>query len=178
VSSYDLISFYLAIELQSLSFYVLAAYQRNSAFSTEAGLKYFVLGAVSSGLLLFGSSLIYGFSGTTSFEALSRLFAENFISHSNSDYLLLILGLIMLTCGLMFKLTAAPFHVWAPDVYEGAPMPTTAFFSIVPKVAVFALLIRILFTNFNDFLSFWQIILIICALASMIFGAFGALQQK
>jgi len=84
----------------------------------------------------------------------------------------------MLTCGLMFKLTAAPFHVWAPDVYEGAPMPTTAFFSIVPKIAVFALLIRILFTNFNDFLSFWQIILIICALASMIFGAFGALQQK
>lgn len=98
VSSYDLISFYLAIELQSLSFYVLAAYQRNSAFSTEAGLKYFVLGAVSSGLLLFGSSLIYGFSGTTSFEALGRLFAENLTVCLNYDYFLLVLGLIMLTC--------------------------------------------------------------------------------
>ena len=178
VSSYDLISMYLAIELQSLSLYVLATYQRNSAFSTEAGLKYFVLGAVSSGFFTFGSSLIYGFSGTTSFENLCRLFNQEFfydVSYSNS---FIVLGLIMLGAGLMFKLSAFPFHVWAPDVYEGSPLSTTVFFAIVPKIAIFVLFLRIYSSCFMNLINYWQSIMIVCSLGSMLLGAFAALHQK
>jgi NADH-quinone oxidoreductase subunit N len=165
VSSYDLLAVYLAIELQSLSLYVLAAMRRSSEFSTEAGLKYFVLGALSSGFLLFGSAFIYGFTGTTSFEALSLLsvdaasFSPGVEVYSGvgemmlncAGYPGLAVGILFFSCGLFFKLAAVPFHMWAPDVYEGAPTLVSAFFAIVPKVAVIGVVCRILFFVFGSF---------------------------
>ena len=176
-ASYDLISMYLAIELQSLCLYVLAAFKKNSAFSTEAGLKYFILGALSSGLLLFGSSLIYGFSGTTNFEDLARLCTGTHDSmHLISTGVLV--GLSFIGAGLFFKIAAVPFHMWSPDVYEGAPTSVSAFFAIVPKVAILGVLIRIFMVSFYDFIPIWQQMIILCSFGSMVVGAFGALQQK
>lgn len=178
-SSADFISLYLAVELQSLCFYVLAASKRNSEFSTEAGLKYFLLGAFSSGLLLFGCSMIYGFTGVTNFTELAKIFTCGTTILSNTLSLRACeLGMIFLLVGFLFKLTVVPFHMWSPDVYEGAPTSVTAFFAITPKAAILAVFIRIFLESFYDFMLPWQKILIFCSLASMFLGAFAALSQN
>lgn len=180
IASADFISMYLAIELQSLCFYVLAASKRNSEFSTEAGLKYFLLGAFSSGILLFGCSLIYGFTGVTNFSELAKIFtcgAED-ISAGTSALKACELGMIFILVGLLFKMTAVPFHMWAPDVYEGAPTSITAFFAITPKISILAVLLRVFVDSFYDFMLPWQKILIFCSIASMVLGAFAAMSQN
>jgi NADH:ubiquinone oxidoreductase subunit 2 (subunit N) len=207
ISAADFISMYLAIELQSLCFYVLAAFKRDSEFSTEAGLKYFLLGVFSSGLLLFGCSLVYGFTGAIEFSELSKIFAslaaplstsvdaaeaavcyQSSIGSDSSDLLYDVttstsswrgceLGMIFLIIGFLFKLTAAPFHMWAPDVYEGAPTAVTAFFSIVPKPALMVVFLRLLYQSFYDFLAEWQTFLIFCSVASMAVGSLAGLAQ-
>jgi proton-translocating NADH-quinone oxidoreductase chain N len=178
VSTNDLLALYMSIELMSLSFYILAAYKRNSEFSGEAGLKYFILGAFSSGLLLFGMSLIYGFTGLTNFEELAKVLTGINAMSDSVSYNGILIGLLFITVSLLFKVAAAPFHMWSPDVYEGAPTPVTAFFSIVPKMAIFALLIRIFYSTFYDFLGFWQPIFLYTGILSMIVGSLGALYQK
>ena len=179
VSSADFISLYLAVELQSLCFYVIAAVKRNSEFSTEAGLKYFLLGAFSSGLLLFGCSLIYGFTGVTNFSELAKIFTGGTqeILLSTSSLPACELGMVFLLVGFLFKIAAVPFHMWSPDVYEGAPTSVTAFFLITPKAALFAVFLRIFLESFYDFMAPWQKILIVCSLASMIVGSLAALSQ-
>ena len=179
VSSADFISLYLAIELQSLCFYVLAAIKRNSEFSTEAGLKYFMLGAFSSGLLLFGCSLIYGFTGVTNFSELARIFTGGTqeILTSTTSLPACELGMVFLLIGFLFKITAVPFHMWSPDVYEGAPTPITAFFLIVPKAALFGVFLRIFLESFYDFILPWQKILLVSSICSMILGSVAALSQ-
>ena len=209
ISAADFISMYLAIELQSLCFYVLAAFKRDSEFSTEAGLKYFLLGVFSSGLLLFGCSLIYGFTGVIEFSELSKIFAslassgevysdkldlvqglQDMPTHggdgplegmsstlSTSSWRGCELGMIFLLIGFLFKLTAVPFHMWAPDVYEGAPTAVTAFFSIVPKPALLVVFVRLLYQSFYDFMIEWQAFLIFCSVASMLLGSFAGLAQ-
>ena len=169
VSSNNLIGLYLGIELQSLSLYVLASLNRDSVKSTEAGVKYFVLGALSSGLLLYGCSLIYGFTGSTNYY----IIAENFDSRN----LGLLFGLVFILIGLAFKISAVPFHMWTPDVYEGAPTSVTAFFALAPKVAGFGAIIRILYVAFGNVFVEWQIILIFISVASMILGAVAAIGQ-
>ena len=172
VSANDLMSLYIGLEMQSLALYVCAAFQRDSLRSTEAGLKYFVLGAVASGMLLYGASMVYGFTGTTSFTALAGEL------RSGSDISLgVVVGLVFIAAGLAFKVSAVPFHMWTPDVYEGAPSPVTAFFSIVPKVAAVALLIRVLTGPFGGLFAEWQQIVFLLAVASMMLGAFGAIAQ-
>ncbi len=175
VSANDLISLYMGIELQSLALYVLASFNRDSLRSTEAGLKYFVLGALSSGLLLYGCSLVYGFSGTTTFEGIAlALSAEGAGGGQNVG---LIFGLVFLTAGLAFKISAVPFHMWTPDVYEGAPTPITAFFAGAPKMAGMALFVRALVGPFPDLTPEWQQIIIFVSIASMLLGAFAAIGQ-
>ena len=169
VSSNNLIGLYLGIELQSLSLYVLASLNRDSTKSTEAGVKYFVLGALSSGLLLYGCSLVYGFTGSTNYYTI----AENF----NSDNIALLFGLVFILVGLAFKISAVPFHMWTPDVYEGAPTSVTAFFALAPKVAGFGAIIRILYVAFGNVFDEWQSILIFISVASMILGAVAAIGQ-
>lgn len=168
LSANDLMTLYVGIETLSLSSYVLAAFRRDSLKSAEAGLKYFVLGALASGLLLYGSSLIYGFSGGTGYSVIAAA----------SPSVGLIFGLVFVICGLAFKASAAPFHIWTPDVYEGAPAPVVAFFSTAPKIAAVALLGHVLFVAFGPHLSSWQQILAIISAASMLVGAFGALVQN
>jgi NADH-quinone oxidoreductase subunit N len=168
----------MSIELMSLSFYVLAAYKRNSEFSGEAGLKYFILGAFSSGLLLFGTSMLYGFTGLTNFEEISKVLTGINGAVDVVTYNGIVIGILFISVSLLFKLGAAPFHMWAPDVYEGAPTPVTAFFSIVPKVAIFALLLRLFYHTFYDFASLWQPIFLYTGVLSMIIGSVGALYQK
>ena len=179
ISSADFISMYLAIELQSLCFYVIAAVKRNSEFSTEAGLKYFLLGAFSSGLLLFGCSLIYGFTGVTNFSELAKIFTGGTqeILASTSSLPACELGMVFLLVGFLFKIAAAPFHMWSPDVYEGAPTWITAYFMITPKAALFAVFLRIFLESFYDFLLPWQKLFILSSLASMIVGSLAALSQ-
>ena len=169
ISSYDLIVFYMGLELQSLSLYVLVSFNRDSYRSTEAGLKYFVLSALSSGLLLYGCSLIYGFSGSTNFD----LIAQN-INQLNTGS---IFGIVFILVGLAFKVSAVPFHMWAPDVYEGSPTSVTAFFAIVPKVAALTVFIRFLYVPFINVVDQWQMIIIFISLASMILGAVAAIGQ-
>ena len=176
VSANDLISLYLGLELQSLSLYVIAAIRRDSLRSTEAGLKYFVLGALSSGMLLYGASLIYGFAGTTSFEALADVFAES-AAAGHEPSVGLIIGLVFLLSGLAFKVSAVPFHMWTPDVYEGAPTPIAAFFASAPKVAAIALLARVMMGPFGEFTAQWQQIVVVISIASMVLGAFAAIYQ-
>jgi NADH-quinone oxidoreductase subunit N len=173
ISANDLMSLYLGIELQSLALYVLAAFKRDSQRATEAGLKYFVLGALSSGMLLYGASMIYGFAGSTNFADLARSFEA-----MEQVSLGLIVGLVFLLAGLAFKISAAPFHMWTPDVYEGAPTPITAFFAVAPKVAALALLARVLMSPFGELLAQWQQILVVLAMASMVLGAFAAIGQR
>jgi NADH:ubiquinone oxidoreductase subunit 2 (subunit N) len=207
ISAYDLITMYLAIELQSLCFYVIAASKRNSEFSTEAGLKYFILGAFSSGILLFGCSLIYGFTGVTNLEELAKIFTgasfgpaglrtfgplslpafdmnlvtnldlsthgTRLVSPMSSG---VFMGILFVAVGFLFKITAVPFHMWAPDVYEGAPTYVTAFFSITPKIAILANMLRVFIYSFYD--PTWnEVLFVFCSIASMVLGAFAALSQ-
>ena len=169
ISSYDLIIFYMGLELQSLSLYVLVSFNRDSLRSTEAGLKYFVLSALSSGLLLYGCSLIYGFSNSTNFD----LIAQNIDQFNTGS----IFGIVFILVGLAFKVSAVPFHMWAPDVYEGSPTSVTAFFAIVPKVAALTVFIRFLYVPFINLVDQWQMIIIFISLASMILGAVAAIGQ-
>ena len=170
ISSNDLIVFYIGLELQSLALYVLASFNREEIKSSEAGLKYFVLSALSSGLLLYGCSLIYGFSSSTNFIIIS----ENI----DSTQLGLTLGIVFILVGLAFKISAVPFHMWAPDVYEGSPTSVTLFFAVVPKIAALTVFIRILYVPFINMIDQWQIIIIFLSIASMIFGAVAAIGQK
>lgn len=172
VSAGDLMSLYMGIELQSLALYVIAAFNRDSIRSTEAGLKYFVLGALSSGLLLYGASLIYGFSGTTNFDGIALALNQGEIS------LGLLIGLVFLATGLAFKVSAAPFHMWTPDVYEGAPTQVTAFFATAPKVAAMILFTRVAYGAFGEIKSDWQQIVSFLAVASMFLGSIAAIGQK
>jgi len=172
VSANDLISLYLGLELQSLALYVIAAFQRESVRSTEAGLKYFVLGALSSGLLLYGASLVYGFAGTTSFGGIATV-----LQHGEPLPMGIVFGIVFVAAGLAFKVSAVPFHMWTPDVYEGAPTPVTAFFSIAPKVAAIALLVRVFAEPFYGAVDAWRQIIIVVAVLSMALGAFAAIWQ-
>jgi len=173
VSANDLIALYLGLELMSLALYVLAAVRRDSLRSSEAGLKYFVLGALSSGMLLYGASLIYGFTGTTSFPALAAAFKDG----AGATNLGLIVGLVFLLVGLAFKISAVPFHMWTPDVYEGAPTPIAAFFAAAPKVASVVLLLRVLHDAFPGLLLQWRQIIVFLSVASMLLGSFAAIGQ-
>jgi NADH-quinone oxidoreductase subunit N len=170
VSAHDLISLYIGVELQSLCLYVMAAYARDDAKSSEAGLKYFVLGALSSGLLLYGCSLVYGFTGSVDFAAIARVVEQE-------RSVGVVFGIVFVLAGLAFKMSAAPFHVWTPDVYEGAPTPATAFFASAPKVAAAVLFARICYDAFGPLIADWQQIVVIMAVLSMFIGAIFALQQ-
>ena len=173
ISANDLIALYLGLELQSLALYVVAAFRRDSTRSTEAGLKYFVLGALASGLLLYGCSLIYGFGGTTDFA----LLAER-IAGVRGDSVGLLVGLVFLLAGLAFKVSAVPFHMWTPDVYEGAPTPVTAFFAVAPKIAAIALLLRVMLGPFEAMADDWRQIIVLLSVLSMALGAFAAINQS
>ena len=170
ISSYDLIVFYLGLELQSLSLYVLTSFDRDKKSSSEAGLKYFVLSALSSGLLLYGCSLIYGFTGSTNFITISHNIN---ISEYGSAF-----GIVFILVGLAFKISAVPFHMWAPDVYEGSPTSVTLFFATLPKIAGITIFIRFLYVPFINLIDQWQMIIIFLSIASMIFGAVAAIGQK
>ena len=172
ISASDLIALYLGLELQSLSLYVVAAINRDSVRSTEAGLKYFVLGALSSGMLLYGASLTYGFTGQTSFAGIAAALEAGPAS------LGLIFGLVFVIAGLAFKVSAVPFHMWTPDVYEGAPTPVTAFFAAAPKVAAMALIVRVVASPFGPITADWQQIVTFISIASMVLGAFAAIGQR
>ena len=171
VSSGDLISLYMGVELQSLALYVLAAMHRDNAKASEAGLKYFVLGALSSGLLLYGASLIYGFAGST-------LYSEIALAAGAEGNTGLLFGLVFLICGIAFKVSAAPFHMWTPDVYEGAPTPVVAFIAAAPKLAAMVLFARVLGDGFAAVADQWQQILVVIAMASVAVGAFAGLVQS
>jgi NADH-quinone oxidoreductase subunit N len=169
ISAGDLISLYLVLELMSLALYVVAASNRDNVKSTEAGLKYFVLGALSSGMLLYGASLVYGFTGTVSFAGIAAAAKVGNIG--------LVFGLVFLLAGLCFKVSAVPFHMWTPDVYEGAPTPVTAFFASAPKVAAMAVFVRATMTAFPGIAAEWQQIVVFVSIASMALGAFAAIGQ-
>ena len=169
ISSNDLIVFYMGLELQSLALYVLATFNRDQIKSSEAGLKYFVLSALSSGLLLYGCSLIYGFTGSTNFDVIAN--------QLNSSEYALTFGIVFILVGLAFKISAVPFHMWAPDVYEGSPTSVTLFFTMVPKVAALTVFIRFLYVPFLYLIDQWQIILVFLSIASMVFGAVAAIGQ-
>ncbi|MBX7200041.1 MAG: NADH-quinone oxidoreductase subunit NuoN [Rhodospirillaceae bacterium] len=172
ISANDLISLYVGLELQSLSLYVLAAFRRDNARSTEAGVKYFVLGALASGLLLYGSSLVYGFGGTTTFDGLATAIK------SGPSSVGVIVGVVFVISGLAFKVSAAPFHMWTPDVYEGAPTPITAFFSVAPKVAALCLFLRVLVGPFAPMIEQWQQVIVLISILSMLWGSVAAITQK
>ena len=169
ISSNDLIVFYMGLELQSLALYVLASFNRDQIKSSEAGLKYFVLSALSSGLLLYGCSLIYGFTGSTNFDVIAN--------QLNSNEYAITFGIVFILVGLAFKISAVPFHMWAPDVYEGSPTSVTLFFTMVPKIAALTVFIRFLYVPFINLIDQWQMILIFLSIASMLFGAIAAIGQ-
>jgi NADH-quinone oxidoreductase subunit N len=169
VSARDLITLYLGLELMSLSLYVIAAFDRDNLRSSEAGLKYFVLGALSSGMLLYGASLLYGFTGTVMFDGIAAAAKEPTIG--------LVFGIVFLLAGFAFKVSAVPFHMWTPDVYEGAPTPVTAFFAAAPKVAAIAVFARVSIEAFPNVMAQWQQIVIFVSIASMVLGAFAAIGQ-
>jgi NADH-quinone oxidoreductase subunit N len=170
ISSNDLIVFYIGLELQSLALYVLASFNRDNLLSSESGVKYFVLSALSSGLLLYGCSLMYGFSNSTNFV----LIAENINSSSYG----LTFGIVFILVGLAFKISAVPFHMWTPDVYEGSPTSVTFFFSILPKIAAITVFIRFLYIPFMNMFHEWQLIIVFLSVASMLFGSIAAIGQK
>jgi NADH-quinone oxidoreductase subunit N len=170
ISAADLIALYLGLELMSLALYVVAAIDRDSVRSTEAGLKYFVLGALSSGMLLYGASLVYGFTGTVNFAGIAGASGQGGIG--------LVFGLVFLFAGFCFKVSAVPFHMWTPDVYEGAPTPITAFFAAAPKVAGIAMFVRTAIMAFPEILAQWQQIVIFVAITSMALGSFAAIGQR
>ena len=169
ISSNDLMVFYMGLELQSLALYVLATFNRDQLKSSEAGLKYFVLSALSSGLLLYGCSLIYGFSGSTNFDTIAN--------QLNSNEYVLTFGIVFILVGLAFKISAVPFHMWAPDVYEGSPTSVTLFFTMVPKIAALTVFIRFLYVPFLNLIDQWQMIIVFLSIASMLFGAIAAIGQ-
>jgi NADH-quinone oxidoreductase subunit N len=173
ISANDLMSLYVGLELQSLALYVVAAFQRDSIRSTEAGVKYFVLGSVASGMLLFGASLIYGFCGGTAFVQVSRALLEG-----RGGEIGTIIGLVFVVAGLAFKVSAVPFHMWTPDVYEGAPTPVTALFAVAPKIAAVSLLVSVLMGPFKPLFLQWQQIIVVASVLSMAWGAFAALRQQ
>ncbi len=173
ISANDLIALYLALELQSLSLYVLASFARDSDLSTEAGLKYFVLGALASGMLLYGASLVYGFAGSTNFDTLAQLFANGGTASVG-----LVVGIVFIAVGLAFKCSAVPFHMWTPDVYQGAPTPVTAFFSVAPKTAAIVLFVRVMVGPFGGLVTEWRQVIWFIAVASMLLGAFAAINQR
>lgn len=172
ISANDMIALYLGLELQSLSLYVIAAINRDSTRATEAGLKYFVLGALSSGFLLYGMSLVYGFTGHTQFPEIARVIEEDQASVG------LIIGLVFVICGLAFKISAVPFHMWTPDVYEGSPTPVTAFFAAAPKIAAMALFVRVAYDAFEPVTREWQQVVVFISIASMLLGSFAAIGQR
>jgi NADH-quinone oxidoreductase subunit N len=172
ISANDLITLYVGLELQNLALYVAASFDRDSPRSSEAGLKYFVLGGLSSGMLLYGLSMVYGFAGTTAFIDLARLFAGSELVSRG-----VIVGIAFVIAGLAFKISAVPFHMWTPDVYEGAPTPVSAFFAVAPKLAAFALLVRVMVGPFGPLIGEWQQIIVFIAVASMILGAVAAIAQ-
>ncbi|MGE0179848.1 MAG: NADH-quinone oxidoreductase subunit NuoN [Sphingomonas sp.] len=171
ISAHDLLTLYVGLELQSLAAYVLASFQRSDARSAEAGLKYFVLGALASGILLYGISLLYGFTGTTGFDGVARALAADGVSTGE------LFGIVFVLAGLAFKVSAVPFHMWTPDVYEGAPTPVTAFFASAPKVAAMALLVRVVVDSMGPATDQWRQIVIFAALASTILGGVAAIGQ-
>ncbi len=173
VSANDLMATYLGLELLSLPLYVIAAFNRDDARSSEAGLKYFVLGALASGLLLYGASLVYGFAGTTNFDRLAGALTAGERASPG-----LVVGIVFVIAALAFKVSAVPFHMWTPDVYEGAPTPVTAFFAMAPKVAAVALLARVLLGPFGDVAAQWQQVLLLVSMGSMLLGAFAAIGQR
>ena len=170
ISSYDLIVFYLGLELQSLCLYILASFRREDVRSSEAGLKYFVLSALASGLLLYGCSLIYGFTGSTNFETI----ATN-LNEANKGA---VFGIVFIIVGLAFKVSAVPFHMWSPDVYEGSPTSVTSFFALIPKIAAITVFIRFMYVPFINAINQWQAIIIFLSIASMIVGAVAAIGQQ
>jgi NADH-quinone oxidoreductase subunit N len=172
VSANDLITLYLGLELQSLALYVVASFDRDSVRSSEAGLKYFVLGALSSGMLLYGASMVYGFAGTTSFAVLAEV-----LTGAGTRSPGLIIGMVFVSVGIAFKVSAVPFHMWVPDVYEGAPTPVTAFFAVAPKMAAIALFMRFLIEPFGAMLAEWRQVIVFLAVASMILGSVAAIAQ-
>ena len=169
ISADDFIALYLGLELMSLALYVMAAYRRDDVRASEAGLKYFVLGALSSGMMLYGASLLYGFAGTVSFAGIARPSRPRAIG--------VIFGLVFVLAGLAFKMSAAPFHMWTPDVYEGAPTPVTTFFASAPKMAAVAILVASLITAFPGVANDWRQIVIFISIASMLLGSFAAIGQ-
>jgi NADH-quinone oxidoreductase subunit N len=173
VSASNLMTLYLGLELQSLALYVLAAFARDDLRSSEAGLKYFVLSGLASGLLLYGISLVYGFSGTMDFQALHGALMTPAAAPVG-----LIVGLVFLLVGLAFKISAVPFHMWTPDVYEGAPTTVTIFFATAPKVAAMALLLRVMGTSFAELVPAWQSLIVVMSIASMVLGALAAIGQR
>ena len=173
ISANDLIALYIGLELQSLALYVVAAFHRDDVRSTEAGLKYFVLGALASGMLLYGASMVYGFAGTTSFDALAHNFADG-----GTVSIGLIIGIVFIAVGLAFKISAVPFHMWTPDVYEGAPTPVTAFFSVAPKIAAMALFVRVMVGPFGGLVAEWRQVIWFIAVASMLLGRVRRHQPK
>ncbi len=173
ISANDLIALYVGLELQSLSLYVVASFRRDSVKSTEAGLKYFVLGALASGMLLYGASLVYGFTGSTNFFQLATVLTEK-----DAGNVGVIIGLVFVMVGLAFKVSAFPFHMWTPDVYEGAPTPVTAFFSAAPKLAAMGLFVSVLVGPFGKLVGQWQQVLILISIGSMALGAFAAINQS
>ena len=180
-SANDLLTAYLAIELQSLAFYVLASFKKNSMFSVDAGIKYFILGAFSSSLFLLGASLLYGITGTINFEEFKCLFLGfplNTVESVSFNVNLIKFALLFILISLFFKLAIAPFHTWAPDVYENSPSASTFFMSVVPKLAIFVLLIRIFYCSFYNFFESWRYVVMICVVGSIIVGSFGGLEQR
>src|SRR6267154_1655624 len=172
ISANDLITLYVGLELQNLALYVVAAFNRDSSRSSEAGLKYFVLGALSSGMLLYGASLIYGFTGTTAFSEIATLVAGGAAPSAG-----VLIGLVFVVVGLAFKVSAVPFHMWTPDVYEGAPTPVTAFFAVAPKIAALALFIRFMIEPFGPLVAEWRQVIVFLSIASMVLGAVAAIAQ-
>ena len=170
ISSYDLIVFYLGLELQSLSLYILTSFKRDEEKSTEAGLKFFVLSSLATGLLLYGCSLIYGFTGSTNFEIISK--------NLDNENMGAVFGIVFIIVGLAFKVSAVPFHMWTPDVYEGAPTTVTSFFALIPKIAALTVFIRFMYVPFLNMIEHWQSIIIFLAIASMILGSVGAIGQN
>jgi NADH-quinone oxidoreductase subunit N len=173
VSANDLITLYVGLELQNLALYVVASFNRDSVRSSEAGLKYFVLGALSSGMLLYGASLVYGFAGTTAFDDLAKLLTGGTPVATG-----ILVGLVFVVVGLAFKVSAVPFHMWTPDVYEGAPTPVSAFFAVAPKLAALALFIRFMIAPFGPLIAEWRQVIVFLSIASMVLGAVAAIAQQ
>jgi NADH-quinone oxidoreductase subunit N len=178
ISANDLIALYVGLELQSLSLYIVAAFRRESLRSSEAGLKYFVLGALSSGMLLYGCSMVYGFTGHTGFHEIAEAIQHGAADGHGAGAIGITIGLVFIAAALAFKVSAVPFHMWTPDVYEGAPTPVTAFFAAAPKIAAMALFLRVLLGPFHELLAQWEQVIVFISIASMVLGAFAAIGQK